>query len=121
MAHGYWLRHTESWLASRRTHATSDGNHGISPLRCLWQLQCHRKVTAGETSRECEGGSTSPVHTVWVPSQGDRKAQGLHSQDPDPTREHLCCRSLSGCFHGFQLVPRPPQGLLASSSFLPCG
>lgn len=36
---GSWLAHTESWLASWRTHAPSHGSHGISPVRCLWQLQ----------------------------------------------------------------------------------
>lgn len=49
VTHGSWLTHTESWLASWRTHGPSHGSHGISPVRCLWQLQGHRKVIAGET------------------------------------------------------------------------
>lgn len=93
-----WL-HTESCAVSRRptpigvleTHAY----RGISPVRFLWQLQGHRKVTAGETQRECEEGSASPAHTVWSPSQGDRKAWSLHKQDPDTTKERLGCRWVS--------------------------
>lgn len=51
------------------------GNHGISPVRCLWQLQYHRKVRTGETWRERKGGSFSPAYTVGGPSQEDRTAR----------------------------------------------
>lgn len=67
-----WLLHPESWVASWRNHTPLPGNHvgfspcGISPVRCLWQLQGHRTVTAGETRTECEGGSSSPA-TVCSP------------------------------------------------------
>ena len=57
---------------------------------------------------ECEGGGASRGHTVWGPSQGDRKAPSLHRQDPDTTRERLGCRWVS-CYVPDASTPPPPR------------
>lgn len=87
--------------------APSHGSHGISPVRCLWQLQDHRKFTAGETQNVRE--EAPAVATVWGPSQGDRKAPSLHRQDPDTTREHLGCRWVSCYVPDTSSPPTPPS------------
>ena len=71
VTHGSWLTHTESWLASWRTHAPSHGSHGISPVRCLWQLQGHRKVIAGETQNVRE--EAPALATLGPPPKGTGK------------------------------------------------
>ncbi|XP_042844878.1 biogenesis of lysosome-related organelles complex 1 subunit 6 isoform X2 [Panthera tigris] len=100
-----WLLHKESWAAPRRAHAPLHRNHGISPARCLWQLQCHRKVRTGETRRECKGGSAGPAYAAGGPSQEDRTARV--STNRTLTRAGASPRqvTLRGCFHGFCLVP----------------
>ena len=72
-----WLLHTESWAGSWKTHDPLCGNHGISPGTCLWQLQGHRKVIAGEMPRELEEAEPCPHCLEPLPRGQESSAPAL--------------------------------------------
>ena len=101
--HSSWLAHTESWLASWRAHAPSHGSHGVSPVRCLWQLQDHRKFTAGETQNVRE-----EAPAVATLSGAPPKGTGKLRVSTDRTLTPPGSASAAGGSHVTYLTPALP-------------
>ncbi|XP_049469537.1 biogenesis of lysosome-related organelles complex 1 subunit 6 isoform X1 [Panthera uncia] len=120
VTHRSWLLHTESWAAPRRAHAPLHRNHGISPARCLWQLQCHRKVRTGETRRECKGGSAGPAYAAGGPLPGGQDSSCLHKQDPDTSGSVSAAGYSQRVFPWILLGARLPEDS-PTPAFLPGG